>query len=138
MWGATVLVGLFGLGTILRWASFRFESEFMASLAAMLLFAPAAIITVCLGWTVQPSWRLVVKSLVGILIYFLACNAIMLASLPISEYQPALHANIIHWAIILWLRNAGSLRTQASSCGSRWPRSFAGIRPFLPGNHPSK
>jgi hypothetical protein len=94
---AAVVTLLLGLGVLLRWLSFATEIEAIASIAAMVLFAPATYVLVYLCWTIKPSLRHVLACLLAFAICFATWNGIMLVGLPAADGLLALQFNLVHW-----------------------------------------
>lgn len=100
-----ILATLIAAGGAARYFSLTLQSELLASLAAslasMLLFAPACYAIVCLSWLAQPSLRQAALLLAAIVVCFGVWNSIMLRGLATFHILAALSANALHWTLFL-------------------------------------
>jgi hypothetical protein len=86
-------------GAAARGLSFPLQSELLASLASMLLFAPASYAAVFLGWMNRPDVRQVTATLVSTVACFIAWNAIMFPGSDQASIPDLLQANAAHWLL---------------------------------------
>lgn len=88
-------------GILTRSAAFRFP-EILSQTSGIVLFLPAALGTIWLGW--RPDIRPKEAALVALLILpaaFLCWNGVMLYGLPAKAWPQAIYYNALHWLLFL-------------------------------------
>ncbi|MBU6174163.1 MAG: hypothetical protein KGQ60_10180 [Planctomycetes bacterium] len=111
------------IGILTRSAAFRFP-ETLSQTSGMVLFLPAALGTIWLGW--RPGIRIKEAAILATTILpiaFLCWNAVMLYGLPAQAWPEAIYYNAMHWLLFLltgsiackyfqWLTSAAILKEQ--------------------------
>jgi hypothetical protein len=92
------LIGLWIVGGLVRLQSPR-SPEYLPQLAGMILFLPASVIAIWLGWKTKLKFVEIIMATLVALFTFVAWNSIMLPGLRGDLVGPTLVANALHWSI---------------------------------------
>jgi len=91
-------MGLWIVGGLVRLQS-PLSPEYLPQLAGMILFLPATVATIWLGWKTALTFVDLMTATIVALLSFAAWNSVMLPGLQRSLVGQTLIANAIHWAL---------------------------------------
>jgi len=97
----TALIAAWIAGGVGRALAVVLQSQLLASLSSICLFAPIPMITLWLAWRTQQDRRDWIWALASILASFLVWNTIMLAGASPDAIRHALANNAVHWLLFL-------------------------------------
>jgi hypothetical protein len=128
----TALIVAWVAGGVGRALAVVLQSQLLASLSSICLFAPIPMITLWLAWRTQQERRDWIWALASIVASFFVWNTIMLAGASSDAIRHALVNNAVHWLLFLafgfavgtclqWLTGIGIWHSHANVVSSKEP-----------------
>jgi hypothetical protein len=129
----TALIAAWIAGGVGRALAVVLQSQLLASLSSICLFAPIPMITLWLAWRTQQDRRDWIWALASIVASFLVWNTIMLAGASSDAIRHALANNAVHWLLFLafgfavgtclqWLTGIGIWRSYSNVISLKEPK----------------
>lgn len=117
------LVVVWMLGGLVRWLNLQFpEERHLSQLAGMILFSPATVVCMWLGWKNSINLRDLLT--VGMVAFssFAVWNGIMLRGLEGNVLRDALVSNVVHWSLYFLMGVMVARYVQWSTSVGIWSR----------------